>query len=30
VMVEGEDGAAVRHWSEAIAQAVREAAQVAS
>jgi len=29
VMVEGEDGAAVRHWSEAIAQAVREAAQVA-
>ena len=29
VMVEGEDGAAVRHWSETIAQAVRKAAQVA-
>ena len=27
VMVEGEDGAAVRHWAEAIAQTVREAAQ---
>jgi len=27
VMVEGEDGAAVRHWAEAIAQAVREAVQ---
>ena len=27
VMVEGEDEAAVRHWAETIAQAVREAAQ---
>ncbi|MDE2309893.1 MAG: phosphoglucosamine mutase [Betaproteobacteria bacterium] len=27
VMVEGEDGAVVRHWAETIAQAVREAAQ---
>ena len=27
VMVEGEDGAAVRHWAETIAQAVREAVQ---
>jgi phosphoglucosamine mutase len=27
VMVEGEDGAAVRHWAETIAQTVREAAQ---
>ncbi|MDD5181230.1 MAG: phosphoglucosamine mutase [Gallionellaceae bacterium] len=29
VMVEGEDAAAVRHWAETIAQAVREAAQAA-
>ncbi len=29
VMVEGENGAAVRHWSETIAQAVREAVQAA-
>ncbi len=27
VMVEGEDGATVRHWADTIAQAVREAAQ---
>jgi phosphoglucosamine mutase len=29
VMVEGEDGAAVRHWAEAIAQATREVAEAA-
>jgi phosphoglucosamine mutase len=28
VMVEGEDGALVRHWAESIAQVVREAAQL--
>ncbi len=27
VMVEGEDGAAVRHWAEAIAETVRVVAQ---
>jgi phosphomannomutase len=27
VMVEGEDGEKVRHWAEAIAQAVREVTQ---
>jgi phosphoglucosamine mutase len=30
VMVEGEDGAAVRHWADTIAQTVRELAQVAA
>ena len=30
VMVEGEDEAVVRHWAEAIAQAVREAVQAAA
>ncbi len=30
VMVEGEDGATVRHWAETIAQTVRELAQAAA